>query len=313
MAFCSKFSGDPFCSYLKCQNVSHFHGQFTELISYNNTILIIKRVIVIMKQKLSSIIRIAAVFLVIYLSIPFGDELSILLTESFILGEFITYTATTGSLLVLFWMYCRYILRISAKEFDLGEPYVQKRWLIMALAASLSLFVVFQVLFASQYQSEHINYFSYTYEGVRIILYFGCMEALWQGVLFRGFLFKSLRSAWGTIPAILLLNVLMLIQQEQILIQPDESVVGVIGLLIYQILLCLITLESGSVWPSIWFDMIYRIIFSENIALYGSGFDFAVRIGSYPAILVNCLLIGLCAYRMIQQRKLAENKGEVDL
>ncbi len=282
-----------------------------------------------MKQKLISLIRIAAVMTVVTLAGYFGNEISLILTESFSIGDLIRHTASSGSIILVLWMYCHYVLKQPFRAFDIKRPVFKLRWLLVGLMCPAVLNGCYLMTTSGTVTFNRPAPINLLNGLLTMFLYESLFKALWQGIAFRGFLFKTLRKPWSTPAAILIPGVVILLLQNGISMEPEMLPFSAVAILLYHTALCFVTLESTSIWSSVWIDALFRAFFLQNMIFYINPIDdptmtgqmmlwkylfhsnhfllTGVNHGSYydlssalPALLCDCAIIAYAVYRIKQ-------------
>ncbi len=221
-----------------------------------------------MKQKLISIIRVLTVLAVITVAYYFGNEFSVLLTASYTFGELIANTASFGSTILILWMYSHYLSHTPLKEYDLGSPYCTRRWMLLSVLIPLGLLFYYLVYVNGTFSVNHLYPVGIVNCILSTLLYTGLFPAMQNGILFRGYLFHTLRNAWGNAAALVLIQLPVLFQLHGTHTgSPESTVLLVTSCILANTALCLVTLESGSIWPSVWMDALFRILFAHNLIL----------------------------------------------
>jgi membrane protease YdiL (CAAX protease family) len=224
-----------------------------------------------------------------YLILSLAREFSLTVFRFYIptpLDDIIYVALDILAVLLFVYLYNRYVLKQQWSDIFVCKPLPQLKW--MTAAVLLSTFVLCCCLFLTEgtFAKENLSVEKTISIVSTTILSTGLRAAVTEEVVFRGFIFGSLKKWKGTKPAVVSSAVLFAAMH---LVNIDTSNVHrVISILVaITIIGCafaLIVLETGSIWSGVAFHAIYNIISGDTDILHVSTDQVFPAVWSYTPV-----------------------------
>ncbi len=253
-----------------------------------------------MRKKMVALLQIPVVWWMVTYASYFGLKISNHLARSYI-GSILSYQCLSFfGLLLIFDLYCHYILQ---KKKNLYIRQMPDRWLlygIWAIALPLALIVFYLTMVQGRLYSYHPSAGDVIGAVFATLLYGGLFRTGSYGILYRGFLFSELKKAWGPVGGMVIFNVaLFLFQLPHRYLSDWKSYAMVFAsVCISQTALCLVIENCRSIWPAVLIDAAFEMLFCNNYLFYINGmrdltWDGSGIIYEYLIDSSNMLLIGV--------------------
>jgi membrane protease YdiL (CAAX protease family) len=199
----------------------------------------------------------------------------------------ILYVALDILVVLLFvYLYNKYILKQQWSDISVCRPLPQLKW--VAAAVLLSTFVLCCCLFLTEgtFAKENLSVEKTISVVSTTILSTGLRAAVTEEVVFRGFIFGSLKKWKGTKFAVVVSAVLFAVMHfVNIDISNVHNVVSlVVAITIIGCAFALIVLETGSIWSGVAFHAIYNIISGDTDILHVSTDQTFPAVWSYTPV-----------------------------
>lgn len=171
------------------------------------------------------------------------------------------------------------IFKFKLLEFGITKFSVKIKWVIVAILLPMAVTLVYVAFFSGEYISSGMNKSTIFATLSAGILFTGIAAGFVEEMLFRGIIFHSLQTVWGTKVALLLPSLLFGLVH---IIGADFSLGSCILVIIagtaVGVMFTLITIESGSIWCNAIVHALW------NIIVIGGGLSIGEKPSEYSIV-----------------------------
>ena len=171
------------------------------------------------------------------------------------------------------------IFKFKLLEFGITKFSVKIKWVIVAILLPMAVTLVYIAFFSGEYISSGMNKSTIIATLSAGILFTGIAAGFVEEMLFRGIIFHSLQTVWGTKVALLLPSLLFGLVH---IIGADFSLGSCILVIIagtaVGVMFTLITIESGSIWCNAIVHALW------NIIVIGGGLSIGEKPSEYSIV-----------------------------
>ncbi len=250
-------------------------------------------------KKSMSLLHIFFILFIYYLTDSFASEISGIVYQkinAYILSCIVLDSALyIVSILLAIVLYTHYILKSTLQKYYIDKPVLNTKWYVAAFAMPLLLCLFYFLFMEGKFYRESLSDINFAYAVFYTLIDEGVCVAVVDGVVFTGVLLGVLQDAWGRKRAVFFSGLLfMLTHLESV----DSSGVDQILLMICAIMtagiaLAMVTIGSGSIWPSVVIHCLYNILSGDGLILHINTFRNPWAIWNYVFESDNWLLTGI--------------------
>ncbi len=213
-------------------------------------------------------IHFIAAVCILFLGDSFRNEFPNFLFHQRVDSRFLIWSCYLLSVFLAMWIYCHYVLKVKAADLGIFRVKNGIKWLLLSLALAM-LVLAFYFFFVP---GKLYIYASSTRDVLRSIYYWLFSSTVFvpiaEGWLYRGMIFSAMKKEWGERQAIWGLSLILGIINLFVAFDEyrlSDTIFLLLVLFVWNLLLCLMTVESGSVWGAIFCDMIIKTLVSGRL------------------------------------------------
>lgn len=212
------------------------------------------------------IISLLAGYAIFFLVINFSSAAYQICKDPWIHGRLLAILMQLASLIFCLYLYTRYVLKCTFSDLYITRGKREKFWYLTAIIVPVGICLFYLFFVPGSLQTGDYEIAEAIAMLMSAILLLGVTTAITEEMIFRGLMLKSVEMVFGRRVAVIVSSALFTVHHLLNIDVTDFRKVLLVlaGTMLAGLALALVTIHTGSIWPSVMLHVIYNILGGDS-------------------------------------------------